>query len=93
MSRPDLREAMDALAIKAREMLSDPDLKASGLAAATNALKTYSTYRLERDREESLTVEPFRVPRPDILKVTQSDTTSGSRDTVGNPLGHDGLPR
>lgn len=83
MSKANISFLMEALASKAHDMLVDPDLKASGLAAATAALKAYAAFRQEQDKRlRNANDEPLLLPRPGVL--------SGYRENVGNPLGHDG---
>lgn len=75
---------MDELAAKAREMIADPNLKASGLAAATTALKSYAAYRQEEDRHLPMAEEGIVLPRKGVLKPLSN--------TAGTPGRHDGAP-
>lgn len=87
MTRPDVNEAMDALAREARSMLDSPGLKASGLAAATAALKAYAIHRETVDKAvEVVSSDGLRLPRKGVLDGV-STTIEGHRTSIGNPLG------
>lgn len=87
--RGELDGTFEALHSKAREMLSDPDLKASGLAAATKAVQVYAEYREARDKAAALETAGFRVPRPGVLREAPRSTIAAPRETVGPALGAD----